>query len=365
MAIKYKWLTEQLRNIIQRNVEQGIEKMPSENELQSRYRVSRQTVRQSLAILEQEGLIEKRRGSGSYITGLSLDSSKNVIGILISSSTEYIYPGVLSDIHNVLSPEGFREEIFVTGNRTDTERQILLEILASPLRGIIVEGCKSALPNPNLDLYHKLMSKGCHVLFLYNYYQELSPCLYLKDDNLAGSSMLVSHLAEQGHTAIGGIFKYDDRQGIERFQGFAEAMRNNGLAVLDKHISWFGSRQLENLEQQHDTAFLKEIVQNALPSCTAVVCYNDEIAYWLIKELTLAGYTLPEDMALTSFDNTYLSNSDILSITTLLHKPHEMGTRIARMMITKLKGLPVTKQEVPWELVLKGSTSHTADSLDD
>ena len=73
------------------------------------------------------------------------------------------------------------------------------------------------------------------------------------------------------------------------------------------------------------TLVLKKIVQDSLESCTAVVCYNDMIAYFLIKELNLAGYHLPDDMAIGAFDNTYLSNSQILTLTTLSHKSHEMA----------------------------------------
>lgn len=356
MAIKYKWLSDRLRERIPNDIKKGIHKLPSEQELCRRYKVSRQTVRLSLSILEQEGLIEKRHGSGSYITGLSADSSRNVIGILLSNDSEYIYPGILNDIQNVLSQNGFSSNVFVTGNRTQTEREILMDILEHPLRGIIVEGCKTALPNPNLDLYRKLIKKGCTVLFLHNYYPALDHCLYIKDDNISGSTMLVDYLIRQGHTSIGGIFKTDDLQGMERFQGFMEAMRDAGLSVPDEHIGWFNSQELDRLQKFQDTPFLKKIVQESLDSCTAVVCYNDIIAYFLIKELNLAGYQLPDDMAIVTFDNTYLSNSALLAFTTLTHKPHEMGTRAAQMMVDKLKGFPVVPQELSWKLRTKEST---------
>lgn len=44
-----------------------LEKIPSENSLALKHNVSRVTVRQALAILEKEGFIEKRIGSGSYV----------------------------------------------------------------------------------------------------------------------------------------------------------------------------------------------------------------------------------------------------------------------------------------------------------
>lgn len=43
------------------------EAMPGENALASRYGVSRLTIRRSLELLQQEGLIERRQGSGTFV----------------------------------------------------------------------------------------------------------------------------------------------------------------------------------------------------------------------------------------------------------------------------------------------------------
>ena len=102
MAIKYKWLAGTLRDLIKKDVKNQINKLPSEQELCRRYHVSRQTVRQALNLLTQEGLIEKRHGSGSYITGHSANLSDDQIAILISDDSNYIYPGVLDDIQGTL-----------------------------------------------------------------------------------------------------------------------------------------------------------------------------------------------------------------------------------------------------------------------
>ena len=356
MAIKYKWLAGRLELMVQRRIQEGVPKLPSEQELCARYHVSRQTVRMALGILEDKGLIRRVQGSGSHITGLSASSQDNRIGILLSSDQEYIYPGVLHDIRSTLSQSGFSHQIFVTENCVSREREILVQILAQPLRGIIVEGCKSALPNPNVNLYRQLAGKGCQILFLYNYYPELPGCLYIKDNNLQGSHLLVQHLADQGHRAIGGIFKADDMQGVERYQGFAEAMLTLDLPFSDRQVCWYGSHQLDLLLRDHNTGFLRDMILESLTACTAVVCYNDLIAYYLVEELLLAGYRLPVDLAIAAFDNTYLSNSDILTMTTLSHKPHHMGQAAAEAMIQMLKGLPVTSRETDWELNRKEST---------
>ena len=60
-----------------------------------------------------------------------------------------------------------------TNNRVDNERRIINELLQKPIDGLLVEGTKSALPNPNLDLYRKLRRHGIPVLFLNGYYRDL------------------------------------------------------------------------------------------------------------------------------------------------------------------------------------------------
>ena len=356
MAIKYKWLADRLKEMIFSYIEKGIEKLPTEQELCERFRVSRQTVRLSLSLLEEEGLIVKRQGSGSYITGLLSEPESNIIGILISDDQDYIYPGLINDIQTELSRNGFSSRVYVSGRRTRTERRIPTDILNRPLRGLIAEGCRSALPNPNLDLYRRLRDRGMALLFLNSPYAALNDCPYIKDDNLAGSALLVRHLTELGHTAIGGIFAADEVQGIERYQGFTETMRDCGLPVPDERVSWFLAKDVDELMKRRDTGFLRRIASEALEDCTAVICHNDMIAYYLIQELRMAGKRLPEDMAVASFDNTYLSNSEWLTITSLSHGLHEPGREAARMMVRRLKGLPVQSLELPWELKQKQST---------
>ena len=61
-------------------------------------------------------------------------------------------------------------------------------------------------------------------------------------------------------------------------------------------------------------------------------------------------------MAVVAFDNSYLSDSGILTVTTVSHKNQEMGVLAAQAMITKRKGLPVLSSEVLWTLNVKASS---------
>ncbi len=354
---KYEELARQLTALIRTNLDKGISRLPTEAQICTHYQVSRQTVRAALSLLQNQGLIVSKQGSGSYATGISENLLTNTIPILISSTQDYIYPTLLADIREQLSAYGYELRILPTSNSTSTERHYLSQLLAQERvpRGMIIEGCKSALPNPNLDLYEQLQERGTFLLFLHNYYKGLKDITYIKDDNYYGGYLLGQHLVSLGHSHIAGIFKIDDLQGPERYQGVVSGLRDLNTYIYDENVRWFTSLEAEALTDRQDTRFLTDFIKRELDGCTAVICYNDEIAYWLIKELAYAGITVPDTLSIVCFDNSYLSDLSKVRITTLSHRPHEMGTSVAACLTDKLKGTSVVSQEIPWQLVRKDS----------
>ena len=380
MAIKYKWLVEQLREIISDSIQKGINKLPTEQELAVKYRVSRQTVRAALAVLEDEWEIRRIKGSGAYITGLSSLEDRNIVGILIPDEQQYEYPALINDIRVALAAEGFSCKVYPTHNHVDQERQILQFLLKSPLRALIVEPVKSALPSPNTELYQRLIQRGTSILFLGCAYTQLSQIPVIYEDNLYGAGLLVQSLVEKGHSSIAGIFQMDDQRGLERYQGFLDAMQNQGLTVPDRNICWYTTQELDDFRQSQDISFLKKFLERITLDCTAFICEDDFIAWLLWEELSLgqekkiathaslssslqstgfkttsADHSFETKIALAAFNTSYLTTSGLLRATTLTHQTHQPGTLAAQMSINKLKGLPVSSQEVPWQLSLPKS----------
>ena len=347
MAIKYKWLVEQLREIISEYIQKGENKLPTEQELSARYRVSRQTVRAALAVLEEEKEIQRIKGSGAYITGLSSLENRNVVGILIPDEQQYEYPALVNDIRTALTAEGFSCKVFPTHSHSDQELQILQFLLRSPLRALIVEPVKSALPCPNTELYQKLLQKGTSILFLGCAYPALPQIPVIYENSIYGAGLLVQNLMEKGHTSIAGIFRMDDQRGLTRYQGFLDAMQNQGLTIPDRNICWYTTQEVDDFHQNRDITFLKKFLERVTPDCTAFVCQDDFIA-WLLWENHISS-----DLA--AFNTTYLTTSGLLRATTLSHPAHQPGSLAAQMIIDKLKGLPVSSQEVPWQLSLPKS----------
>ena len=352
MPAKYVRLAEQLKKLILQNTG-GEYKLPSEHKLCGQYHVSRQTVRAALRLLAQEGLIEKRPGSGSFSTGLG--AMKNEIAIIVNNAEEYTTPALLADIKSALHEKRYTLSVYSTGSRIAAERQILTALTGSSIRGMIVEGTRCALPNPNLDLYERLRQEGTAILFLGGHYPTFPAGIYIRDDNYYGGYLLAKHLIRGGHTRIGGIFRIDELQGLERYHGFMAALRDFGIPADDERIVWYASPELEALEERSDTGFLTGFLRRQARLCSALICQNDEIAYWLIRELQYGGIRVPDEISVVSFDNSYLSELSAVRITSLSHPPHEPGNTAARTLLRMIQGQTVLPEELPWSLIAKDS----------
>ena len=360
MAAKYRQLVDILKQQLVEFSGKGISKLPTEEKLCQTYAVSRQTVRHALSILEAEGLISRRQGSGSYIRRRSSASDVRQIAMISSFIDDYIFPAILHDAQNAFARAGYSTLIYSTENRVSTEREILTGLLNRPVSGIIIEGSKSALPTPNEDLYRQFSANGVPILFLHGMYSNLSgfPCIY--DDNCSGGYQLTSYLVRKGNRRLEGIFKSDDIQGPLRYQGMINALRDAGLPIPDTNICWYDTEQRRSLIDHRDMCFIDSILQKRLGDVSAVICYNDEIAHALIQRAMERGKRVPEDLAVVSFDNSYYSQMGPVPITSLGHKErgsksNRTGWLAAQTMLDMLNGQTVSSFALEWDLIERQS----------
>ena len=234
-----------------------------------------------------------------------------------------------------------------TMNRVDNERRILEDFMEKQLDGLIVEGTKTALPNPNLPLYQKLEEMGIPVVFFNSYYPALQGCVSVTMNDCQGGFDAVEYLAARGHKKIGGIFKNDDMQGLGRYDGYTKGLLKNGLTLQDQWVTWFNSESRESLlTDQYGIDHLLE----ALSECTAVVCYNDEVAVKLERALSNRGLRVPQDVALVSFDNSPLGELAAPGLTSFDHLKEQLGACAARKLINRMNGREETSIVLDWGL---------------
>lgn len=355
MAVKYMTLLNELHTDIRMGVYRQTGRLPTEMQLAKMYGVSRQTVRRALGILVEEGLIERRQGSGSRLLDTTAVWAGNNVAVIATFMDDYIFPTLLHHVQSVLEQHSFSTLVYATQNKLNREREILQTIIENPVRGVLVEGVKTALPNPNLDLYQQLERMGIPVVFFHASYPELD-AVCVSDDNEGGAHQAAEYLISKGHTNIGGIFKSDERQGLLRCLGLFTAMREHELPYPEESILWYTTEQRAEMMDEGKSPCIAHYLRNEGKDCTAIVCHNDEIAHALMQTLETMGLRSPEDVAVCSFDNTYYSDMGTTSVTSLAHEPGAVGRLSAECLVDLIHGRPTQSKKVEWKLIEKQST---------
>ena len=354
MAPKYQFIADSLRQEIESGVYSSKQLLPTEQLLCQRFQISRQTVRRALSVLEDEGLITRRQGSGSRLRERTEPEAllNCTVAVVTTYINDYIFPGIIQGMETILTANSSATLRFATQNQVSVERKILQTLLTiKGLDGVLIEGSKTALPNPNLDLYQKLIDQGVHLVFINGTYPELSSIPSVLADNYGGGRMMVEYLHQKGHQNIAGIFKNDDMQGTLRYAGFIEALRDLGLALEDRQICWYNTEMREDFLSE---AFLNSTL-DSFTGCSAIVCYNDEVAIRIVSHLKKRGVQIPQEMAVVSFDNSQYSELAPVRITSLSHGSKNLGELAARLMLQLLRDEVCQSVIFPWKLIEKDS----------
>ena len=105
MAPKYQSIADSLRQEIETGVYSSKQLLPTEHLLCQRFQISRQTVRRALSVLEDEGLITRRQGSGSHLRERAEPGGllNCTVAVVTTYINDYIFPGILRGMETVLT----------------------------------------------------------------------------------------------------------------------------------------------------------------------------------------------------------------------------------------------------------------------
>ncbi|MBB6634735.1 GntR family transcriptional regulator [Cohnella thailandensis] len=322
------------------------DKLPSENELSEQFGLSRQTVRQSIGELVQEGWLSREQGKGTFVSRLSGErrtaGGNRTVGMITTYISDYIFPSIVRGVEAGLKEQGYRLLLSSTDNRKDRERESLEMMLSQGVCGLIVEPTRSAEGNPNFDAYMAMQYHGIPLLMINERYPDLD-CPVVKQDDEAGGRVATEHLLSLGHRRIAGFFKTDDLQGVNRMKGFVKAHRERGILVDPELVVRYETEQREELPR----AALRELL-NRTDRPTAIVCYNDQLAVALLDVVREADLRVPEDLSIIGYDDSFLATATEIKLTSVNHPKEELGEKAAQLLISMLEN--GARQEEPgWE----------------
>ncbi len=391
---KYRQIAGRLREeILSGTLDGG--RLPSERELAVLHKVSRQTVRQALALLAKEGILEKKRGSGSYAT-LGNDESRGRIAVLLPEGEAYLPEPVVQEIRSVCRIQKYETQFYSTGGKITVEREVLQSLRQDPAAGICIAGTSTALPNPNLDLCRRLKNAGTAFVFVGSPYRGLEDMLYVSMDNLAGGHLAVRYLMSRGHTRIACLFGSRDMQDLERYGGCVSAIRDYDLAMEEDCYLWipepeiqsavpndpfFGKKACsvradenffvgedraagpvrkdghlcassicEKCQSFEDSWFWQPAAKRITASCSAAICRDGRTARQMADALGKLGLSVPGDFELLYFrDDSGTQDEEILFPSLVCAGQHPARVAVD-CLLRMLAGKTVSPVRLNWRL---------------
>jgi LacI family transcriptional regulator len=172
-------------------------------------------------------------------------------------------------------------------------------------------------------------------------------------DNRAGSAALVAHLiADHGKRRlyhVDGPTSAPDA--MERRTALSELVAATpGCQLIGSSQGLFTARSGEEAG-----ATLLATCGDVLPD--AVVCANDGMAIGVLKAFAAAGVRVPEQVAVTGFDDIFPASLYDPPLTTVYQPMRLLGERACALLLDRIAepGRPAEVELLPTELVLRAS----------
>lgn len=325
-----------------------------------RYFLGRNTVRQAINVLANEGYLIKIPGSGTFVAkNTEISKAKNAngndrkcIGVILNHVDSYIFPRLLMGISDYLGENGYVMTIRFTFNQIAKERQALSEFLSADLAGVILEPACSGLPRVNGELYKKLRETLPCVLVHADLPDFSFPSVTV--DDVKGYEMLVDHLVAKGHSRIALLVKLDEEAGQKRFLGYANGLRKHGMEIDGRQVVWYSTDEMDDLLSDANAHRIFKFIDQ----CTAVMCFNDYMACKFYSFLERHSIRVPDNLSLVGYDDL-VQDRNMVPLTSIVH-PKEVLGRGAAKAILDLIANPTSDVTICYEpqLVERKSTQN-------
>ena len=276
----------------------------------------------------------------------------STVGFVVPDISSSFYSAVLLSAQKTLEESGYRVMLMNSERDVAKETEALRTLLNHPVDGFLV-----ATTGMDAEQFEYVVGGEVPCVFFDGIPAgagEGSVTVMNED----GMRILVDHLVEHGHRRIALLAgAQTETSGIERLRGFAAALERHRMEVRPEYI--------QNCDWTQESGRLQtlELLSLSEPP-TAVVGASDDLALGALAACREQGLSLPEELAIVSFDDPYFGALLEPPLTALTSRPRDIGRLAASHLISTLRELPLAERDIrlPVTLVRRRSCGCDGDS---
>lgn len=286
------------------------DRLPAIRQLAVEFNVSAPTICKAIEALSAEGRVVKRLGSGVYLADPeqmpTFTHGGKKIGIVVHSMTETLGHRVIEAAENVARRNGYAFELASSNYDYAAESQCVDDMVRRGVSGILIYPvakrdseneylAKIKLPLLVVDLYQEPMQKSRVIFDNYSAAYGMAEFLY---DHGRKDILFLSYSHEYRHHAV-----------EERLKGFRRAVEDEGIEVNEQRIYECGIFLSEKDSNLTDLLkYLDTLYAHIETASDAIICPTDFMAAAVIAHLSRRNISVPEQVCVTGFDNTYFDD---------------------------------------------------------
>jgi len=271
-----------------------------------------------------------------------------IIGLIIprmvqSLFTDPYYPRLLQGITKGANDCGNTLSLFLF-HTEDEEKKLTPKVLSRGfLDGVII--ASSHLDDP---LIRRLLTNQMPHIFV-GRPQETLEASFVDVDNLSGAITAVTHLVRNGRKRIGTITgRLDMSAGIDRLQGYYEALNSRGIKVDEKLVA---------VGDFEESVAYGAMLRLAERNPDGIFAASDAMALGALRALNDLGKRVPDEVAIVGFDDLPPAATASPSLTTIRQPIKRIGELAVETLMEIIEeGVsPAKRRILPAELIIRKS----------
>lgn len=293
-------------------------------------------------------------------------NGRKTIGIILFDITSYYQQQLVHTLSKTASKHGYNLLTFsaftIYGSDTKNaagEYNILHLIPYEQLDALIV--CHDTFnSNEAVEELWKLVTERCQAPII-SIRKKVNGCYNILVEDTDAIPAFVRHFHDVHHfdriAFMSGPYNHPDA--IFRLEKYKEAMAELGLDCPEEYIFEGNFWKDCALDASKHFMSLKKRPQ-------AIVCANDYMALSLCKELTLQGYSVPQDIAISGFDDVRDARANVPPLTTCYVSVSDMAKKAMETIDTLLNGKEAPACTfVPTKIIIRNSCGCESSTMKD
>ncbi len=330
-------------------------RLTSEHELSSKYGISRNTVREAISSLVQQGYLVRKQGKGTFVISCHPQAEASSTYAIFIHALGHVHEGQTRALVRTFQQHGAIPVVYDMRDITSDKQaeKILTRLVERGLEGVVVEeGIAKILIEICKRTGHKLPA----LAVLNSTVNRSLPAQYVLTDFEHGTKIGTQHLLSLGCRRILFVIHRNlylsPGMPLDTVPGlYGEAIRGYQRALADAGLS--DREQIflidhEFAQDSEDRARLKELLSGP-DRPDAVFAFGDYRAKHVIDIADELGLRVPQDLSVMGYWNTPWAEMTRVPLTSI----SILEEKIAQIAAQKLIAARTTDNQVPGTVIIE------------